>query len=696
MGKKKKDQKGEAPKAPGSTEEDIWCYYCDYEAGNLEKLITHQRNRHFTCQWCESGGSAGKTGRCETIFGLQAHMQKTHKKPLTEVPNSIKGRKDPSLNIVGMSGIPKELWEERRIRTGVAVPVQTFGSMEAMNGVRYLPTHLDGVRVLVDEGENQFRADNSILHATTKGVGYRKSKDLHNKDAGRALPWGEMIVGIDEEDGWVRCELLLQDQSFMQDSLTKEQILVLTAQQMEHQEQMEQETKKVDEKEGVAAFDITALQARIAAAAAAPPAPPEPLSVAPGAVPMFPQAEGEVLDPNALWMIVGDVGLATSGWRRQPSIANPGTFCFYHAATGRTETAHDLAATSPFSAEPPSSMGAPLFPAAGGQGGTVATPANATASAWTPTLGTAEGLNGITAGGMPALPPGWKRRESRSKPGQFFFCCPASGKTAKTIEEAWTKEGGVPPVAAEAPNGTLQMPQAMQAPAPMVPVVPEAQEPVKITIHPQGPAQPAPQVDKAAVLGAVQGMLNVSIPTGPSVPAAFGPEAAARRARQKAKEPASLEAAVLWNPEADEGQAQQASAGEVWLPRAGEAAEAVARPAPPPSPSPPRNRPVPRPRTKSRSPRREARRRSFSRPRQGRNPHSTHWSDEEDPRQWRDRGRHFDSPQPSRSLFLEDEMRRQKKLAKGKKKDKDKKRSESREGGGRRRAEKKKRDESVD
>lgn len=71
---------------------------------------------------------------------------------------------------------------------------------------RYLPTTVKGKTVLIHEGGLLFRVDNSKLNAPTAGVVFRKSKDMDDIDpAWEALaPWGGIIEGTDEGDGWVK------------------------------------------------------------------------------------------------------------------------------------------------------------------------------------------------------------------------------------------------------------------------------------------------------------------------------------------------------------------------------------------------------------------------------------------------------------------------------------------------------------
>jgi len=70
---------------------------------------------------------------------------------------------------------------------------------------------LDNVPVLVAVGPNQWQTQNSI-GATTRGLGFRASKDLNDYYGGHSTVlrdeivfWGDTLNGVDEGDGWLRC-----------------------------------------------------------------------------------------------------------------------------------------------------------------------------------------------------------------------------------------------------------------------------------------------------------------------------------------------------------------------------------------------------------------------------------------------------------------------------------------------------------
>jgi len=82
------------------------CYYCQRSFENEEVLISHQKLLHFRCPEC------GK--KFSNIPGMAYHMKIVHSMELQAVPKADPGRDDPSLNVVGSTGIPTE--EEREER----------------------------------------------------------------------------------------------------------------------------------------------------------------------------------------------------------------------------------------------------------------------------------------------------------------------------------------------------------------------------------------------------------------------------------------------------------------------------------------------------------------------------------------------------------------------------------------------------
>jgi hypothetical protein len=78
-----------------------FCYYCEREFDDETILLSHQKARHFKCTTC------GK--RINNAPGMIQHCQQMHKEALKEVPNSLPGRSDPTLMIIGSAGIPEDI-----------------------------------------------------------------------------------------------------------------------------------------------------------------------------------------------------------------------------------------------------------------------------------------------------------------------------------------------------------------------------------------------------------------------------------------------------------------------------------------------------------------------------------------------------------------------------------------------------------
>merc|ERR1712190_511531 len=64
---------------------------------------------------------------------------------------------------------------------------------------------MKGVQVLEQVGPNQFRADNTFLRSSYKGMVCRRSKNVEDQTDLRVF-WGNVITGFDEGDGWVRLQ----------------------------------------------------------------------------------------------------------------------------------------------------------------------------------------------------------------------------------------------------------------------------------------------------------------------------------------------------------------------------------------------------------------------------------------------------------------------------------------------------------
>mmetsp|Transcript_77128 Transcript_77128/g.195811 ORF Transcript_77128/g.195811 Transcript_77128/m.195811 type:complete len:301 (-) Transcript_77128:102-1004(-) len=82
-----------------------WCYYCGAEAKDEMSLIRHQISKHFRCPLCEPRSSGG---HCQALGGLFSHIRRSHNRELDKIPGAVAGREDPSVEVYGMTGIPKE------------------------------------------------------------------------------------------------------------------------------------------------------------------------------------------------------------------------------------------------------------------------------------------------------------------------------------------------------------------------------------------------------------------------------------------------------------------------------------------------------------------------------------------------------------------------------------------------------------
>ena len=69
---------------------------------------------------------------------------------------------------------------------------------------KFLPIVMDGVAVLIEEAKNTWRATPSIIESHAEGIVFTKSKKMEDRcSTTGSLPWGELIYGFDEGDGWL-------------------------------------------------------------------------------------------------------------------------------------------------------------------------------------------------------------------------------------------------------------------------------------------------------------------------------------------------------------------------------------------------------------------------------------------------------------------------------------------------------------
>lgn len=72
--------------------------------------------------------------------------------------------------------------------------------------LKFLPTEVNGVVILIEESEHKWRATNAQLNADTDGIDFRSSKHIEDRCASGSdlLRWGDLVSGFCESDGWVR------------------------------------------------------------------------------------------------------------------------------------------------------------------------------------------------------------------------------------------------------------------------------------------------------------------------------------------------------------------------------------------------------------------------------------------------------------------------------------------------------------
>merc|ERR1719238_790337 len=56
----------------------------------------------------------------------------------------------------------------------------------------------------VEASEALYLVDNSVMMAKTRGLAYRRSKQMDDRDGAALAPWGTQVRGIDQRDGWIK------------------------------------------------------------------------------------------------------------------------------------------------------------------------------------------------------------------------------------------------------------------------------------------------------------------------------------------------------------------------------------------------------------------------------------------------------------------------------------------------------------
>lgn len=73
---------------------------------------------------------------------------------------------------------------------------------------RFLPMVLDTKVVLQKVNDFKYRADNSFLKSNSPGLGYRVTNHIEDMDPEHLfIAWNHTIVGLDNKDGWIKCEV---------------------------------------------------------------------------------------------------------------------------------------------------------------------------------------------------------------------------------------------------------------------------------------------------------------------------------------------------------------------------------------------------------------------------------------------------------------------------------------------------------
>ncbi|CAK0804233.1 unnamed protein product, partial [Prorocentrum cordatum] len=83
-------------------------------------------------------------------------------------------------------------------------PVPRSHSGEARSPTRSHAEASKDADVTASQELQAYLVDNSALNASTRGLSYRRSKDMKDADGERFAEWNSIVNGVDDGDGWVR------------------------------------------------------------------------------------------------------------------------------------------------------------------------------------------------------------------------------------------------------------------------------------------------------------------------------------------------------------------------------------------------------------------------------------------------------------------------------------------------------------
>merc|ERR1719478_1089964 len=103
--------------------------------------------------------------------------------------------------------------------------------MPCMTETVYLPKELRGVTILIEQQEGTWGLTDYFLGSNATGVDYRRTKDLGDR-ATSAANFGDLVNGVDEGDGWVRCQITKAENEVTADSPKSEWEISLSPRSM--------------------------------------------------------------------------------------------------------------------------------------------------------------------------------------------------------------------------------------------------------------------------------------------------------------------------------------------------------------------------------------------------------------------------------------------------------------------------------
>lgn len=164
-----------------------------------------------------SGKKVDVQAEKEHIAAMKIHLQAIKKQVLTKAKSEMEAalvaehkrledeqaKSDADEALAREKGLrQKALTERRDVESAKRLAEEALISRPPTDNT-YLPIS-SSTAFGTNRMNKTYVVDNRLLFAKTKGLGYRRNKNLDDKAPGATAIWGSTVKGVDEGDGWVR------------------------------------------------------------------------------------------------------------------------------------------------------------------------------------------------------------------------------------------------------------------------------------------------------------------------------------------------------------------------------------------------------------------------------------------------------------------------------------------------------------